>query len=459
MTSMTAPVSESLDDIERVFDRLWPLLRSLTGAGARATHDILGELMPLARIEIPSGTQVFDWTVPKEWVVREAYVVAPVGRRILDVAVNNLHLVNYSIPFRGKLSRRELDAHLHSRPDLPDAIPYVTSYYEPRWGFCLSDRERRALPEGNYDVVVDTELVDGALTISEAVLPGSSKDEVLISTYTCHPSLANNELSGPIVAAFLYRRLAAWPQRRLTYRFVFAPETIGAIAYLSMRGDQLRERMIAGYVVNCVGLDTHFTYKRSRRGNSLADRVALNALEQLGVDLRVRDFAPTGSDERQYCSPGFNLPVGSLMRGAYGDYPEYHTSLDNKSLISFPALQESIAAYESICRALESAGLRSAVAAEAAICRTLDDNATFQNLLPYGEPQLGRRGLYPTLGSVDQSRRVEAMMWVLNLSDGNHDLLAIAERSGIPIQELWNAAVAAEKKDVLKRVRPPANVA
>ena len=457
MKSMTAPVSESLDDIERVFDRLWPLLRSLTGAGARATHDILGELVPLTRIEIPSGTQAFDWTVPKEWVVREAYVVAPGGRRMLDVAVNNLHLVNYSIPFRGKLSRRELDGHLHSRPDLPDVVPYVTSYYEPRWGFCLSERERKALPDGDYDVVIDTELVDGSMTISEAVLPGSSKDEVLISTYTCHPSLANNELSGPIVAAYLYRRLAAMPQRRLTYRFVFAPETIGAIAYLSMRGDQMRERMIAGYVVNCVGLDTHFTYKRSRRGNSLADRVALNALEQLGVDLRVRGFAPTGSDERQYCSPGFDFPVGSLMRGAYGDYPEYHTSADDKTLISFPAMQGSIDAYAAVCRALESAGTRSAVAAEKTICRTLDDNATFQNLFPNGEPQLGRRGLYPTLGAADQNRRVEAMMWVLNLSDGNHDLLAIAERSGIPIQELWNAAVAAEKKDVLKRVRPPAN--
>ena len=448
---------ESLSDIEALFDRLWPLLRSLTGAGARATHEILGEFMPLTRIEIPSGTQAFDWTVPNEWLVREAYVVAPNGRRMLDVAANNLHLVNYSISFRGKLSRRELDAHLHSRPDLPDVIPYVTSYYEPRWGFCLSERERKALPDGDYEVVIDTQLVHGSLTISEALLPGSSQDEVLISTYTCHPSLANNELSGPIVAAFLYRRLAATPHRRLTYRFVFAPETIGAIAYLSMRGDHLRQRMIAGYVVTCVGLNTHFTYKRSRRGDSLADRAALKALKQPGIDLRVRAFAPTGSDERQYCSPGFDLPVGSLMRGAYSDYPEYHTSGDNKSLISFAALQGSIDAYEAICRMLESVGTRPVVAAEKTICRALDDSATFRNLFPYGEPQLGRRGLYPTLGTADQNRRVEAMMWVLNLSDGNHDLLAIAERSGVSIRELWNAALAAEKKDVLKRVRPPAN--
>ncbi len=224
-----APQRESLDDLEQCFDRLWPLLRSITGDGVRATHDILGKLLPLERIEIPTGKQVFDWTVPQEWVVREAYMVAPGGRRILDVAENNLRLVNYSVPFRGTLSREQLDPHLHSRSDMSEAIPYVTSYYEPRWGFCLSEKERRALPGGDYQVVIDTELFDGALTLSEAVLPGTETDEVLISTYTCHPSLANNELSGPLAAAFLYRRLAEWSERRLTYRFVFAPETIGEI--------------------------------------------------------------------------------------------------------------------------------------------------------------------------------------------------------------------------------------
>ncbi len=268
MTAITpiAAQTETPTQIEALFDRLWPLLRSLTGEGVRATHDILSEYVPLQRIEVPSGTQVFDWTVPEEWNVRDAYLIAPDGRRIFDVADNNLQLVNYSVPFRGTLSRAALDAHLHSRRDMPDAIPYVTSYYQPRWGFCLSEVERQALPDGDYQVVVDTELSKGALTMSEAVLPGLESDEVLISTYTCHPSLANNELSGPLVAAFLYRRLAAWPERRLTYRFVFAPETIGAIAYLAMRGDHLRERLVAGYVVTCAGLDTHFTYKRSRRG-------------------------------------------------------------------------------------------------------------------------------------------------------------------------------------------------
>lgn len=448
----TAP--ESLREIETAFDRLWPMLRSLTGAGVRATHDILGEIVPLKRLEIPSGTPVFDWTVPKEWIVREAYMRAPCGGRILDVAENNLRLVNYATPFRGTLSRGELDGHLHSRPDLPDAIPYVTSYYEPRWGFCLTENERKMLSEGSYDIVVDTDLVDGSLALSEAVLPGERRDEVLISSYTCHPSLANNELSGPLVASFLYRRLAAWPRRRFTYRFVFAPETIGAIAYLSMRGAQLRERLIAGYVVTCVGLETHFTYKRSRRGDSLADRAAITALERCGKDFRVRDFAPTGSDERQYCSPGFDLPVGSLMRGAYGEYPEYHTSLDNKALISFRAMQECIDAYEAVCRALENENVLASATIRRSADRSLDRNATFENLFPYGEPQLGRRGLYPTLGSVDQSARVAAMMWVLNLSDGRHDLPAIAERSGIAIERLREAAAAAEAKGVLKRCAP-----
>jgi aminopeptidase-like protein len=356
----------------------------------------------------------------------------PGGQRILDVADNNLHLLNYSVPFCGTLSRSELDAHLHSRPDMPEAIPYVMSYYEPRWGFCLSDQQRQALPDGDYQIVIDTELFDGALTLSEAVLPGKEEDEVLISTYTCHPSLANNELSGPLVTAFLYRRLATWSERRLTYRFVFVPETIGAICYLAKRGEHLREQLVAGYVVSCVGIDTDFTYKRSRRGNSLADRAALYALKHFGSPYRVRDFVPMGSDERQYCSPGFDFPVGSLMRGAHGDYPEYHTSLDNKALLDFAALQGSIDAYEAIMRAL-------------------DRNVSFRNLLPHGEPQLGRRGLYPTLGNVDKSERVEAMMWVVNLSDGEHDLLAIAERSGLPLEALWQAARTAEDAGIVER--------
>lgn len=409
-------------EIERYFDRLWPLLRSLTGDGVRATHDILSELVSLERTEVPSGSQVLDWIVPPEWVVRDAYVIDPEGRRILDVRENNLHLVGYSIPFRGVLSRKELDEHLHSLPAQPTAIPYRTSYYSPRWGFCLAHEHRERLPVGDYEVVVDTELrADGSLTLGEIVLPGEEPGEVLLSTYTCHPSLANNELSGPLVTAFLYQRVAAWPRRRLGYRFVFVPETIGAIAYLARHGDHLRERLLAGYVITCIGDAGPFTLKRSRRGDTLADRAAAYVLGGK-PDVRVVDFFPSGSDERQYCSPGFDLPVASVMRTMYGRYPEYHTSLDNRDFISFSAMAESVDVYERILR-------------------TLDANVMLVNTSPYGEPQLGRRGLYPSLGgSKTADEQAEAMLWILNQSDGEHDLLDIAARSGVPMERIVTAA-------------------
>lgn len=418
--------------MEALFDRLWPILRSITGAGVRETLAVLDELIALERIEVPSGTRVLDWTVPPEWVVRDAYVVTPAGDRILDVHENNLHLVNYSVAFGGTLTRAELDEHLHSLPEQPQAIPYVTSYYEPRWGFCIAQRDRDALPDGDYEVVVDTAHVEGSLTLAEAVLPGGTPDEVLISTYTCHPSLANNELSGPIVAAFLARRVAQWPQRRLTYRFAFVPETIGAIAYLARVGEHLTERLRAGYVVTCAGDPAPFTLKLSRRGDSDADRAALAVLRARDPELRVRAFFPSGSDERQYCSPGFNLPVASVMRSMYGTYPEYHTSLDDRDFISFAALAETIDAYEEILLALER-------------------NATYVNLVPRGEPQLGRRGLYPTLGSKDRTHSTAALRWLLNLSDGEHDLLAIAERSGQRPEALHRAAVACLDAGLLER--------
>ncbi len=409
--------------MERTFDRLWPLDRSLTGPGVRATHDILGELLPLERTEVPSGTAVFDWTVPPEWSLGEAYVIAPDGRRILDAGENNLHLVGYSSPFRGTLSRAELDTRLHSLPDLPDAIPYVTSYYNETWGFCISQRDRDALPEGDYEVVIDTTLdPQGSLTLSEAVLPGDSDREVLISTYTCHPSMANNELSGPLVAAFLYRRLAARPDRRLTYRFAFQAETIGAIAYLAQRGAHLRDKLVGGLVATCVGLDAPFLYKRSASGDTAIDRTAEQVLRERGNDHDIVDFYPWGSDERQYCSPGFELPVGCLMRGSFFERPEYHTSLDNRDLISFAALSETVSVYEEICRALER-------------------NATYRNLVGCGEPQLGRRGLYPTTGArreVEQER--QDLMWVLSMSNGRRDVIDIAQRSGATLARIDAAA-------------------
>lgn len=418
---MSSLLTETASEIEKYFDRLWPILRSITGQGVRETHSILRELIPLDTIEIPSGTQVYDWIVPSEWVVRDAYVLTPSGEKILDVKVNNLHLVNYSARFIGTVTKSELDEHLYSLPDMPDAVPYVTSYYAPRWGFCISDRQRKLLPEGDYNVVIDTEHINGSMTLSEAVLPGENSQEVLISTYTCHPSLANNELSGPLVAAFLFRRLAALPRRRLTYRFVFLPETIGAIAYLHHRGEHLKRHLVAGYVVTCAGDRGPFTYKKSRAGNTQADKAALHVLRR-HKDVNVNEFFPAGSDERQYCSPGFNLPVGSVMRSRYGTYREYHTSLDNKQFISFDAIQETISMYVDICLALEV-------------------NRKYVTSVMHGEPQLGKRGLYPSVGT-NKAREdeVNAMMWVINFSDRDHDLLSIAERSGFEIELLDRVA-------------------
>jgi aminopeptidase-like protein len=383
-----APQPDEPALLEAYFDRLWPLLRSITGAGLRQTLDI-------ERLEIPSGTAVFDWTVPPEWVVRAAYVVGPDGRRRFDVAQSNLRLVNYAAPFRGRIDRAELDRHLFSLPDQPDAIPYVTRYYTREWGFCVTHREREALPDGDYEAVVDTDFVDGAISLAEAVLPGRSDREVLFTSYVCHPSLANNELSGPLVLAMLYRRIAAWPERDLTYRFVLHPETIGALSYLSRRRDHLRQHVVAGYVVTCVGDAGPFTYKRTRREGSLADRAARLALRDLGQPWTEVAFNPAdGSDERQYCSPGIDLPIGSLMRTMYGRYPQYHSSADDKSLMSFSAMAESVAAYE-------------------AIARTLEANRRYHTCLTGGEPQLGRRGLYGYDG-VYVAETVARLLWVLH---------------------------------------------
>lgn len=416
--------AESAEELEQWLRRLWPILRSITGKGARLTHDLLGELLPLERTEVPSGSRCFDWVVPQEWNVDAAYVMTPSGKRILDVRENNLHLLNYSVPFRGRMSRRQLDEHLHSLPDNPKAIPYVTSYYEPRWGFCLSHEMRQSLENGEYEVVVDTRLEAGSMTMSEAVLTGETQKEVLISTYTCHPSMANNELSGPLVAAYLYRRLARVPQRRLSYRFLFLPETIGCIAYLHRHGESLRRTIEAGYVASCLGDGAPFTYKRSRRGDTLADRAATHVLSRYDANPpRVLDFSPRGSDERQYCSPGFDFPVGVIARSIYHSYPEYHTSLDNLDFVDPHALLESLDACFTVCM-------------------LIDRNATYIRTEPRCEPQLGWHGIYPTLGGRKKDETVNALMWLLNLSDGTHDLLAVADRANA---DFWTVHQLAER--------------
>jgi aminopeptidase-like protein len=397
--------------MERYFDRLWPICRSIAGPGYRESLDILAEVMPVTRLRFPTKTKVLDWVVPREWEPRDAFFVGPDGVKRCDFKKNNLHLLGYSIPFRGDLTREQLRAHLYSLPEQPDAIPYLTSYYKKRWGFCLTHRELEALPPGHYDVVVDTELRDGHVEVGEAVLPGESEEEILFCSYLCHPSLANNELSGPLALVFLYEALSKLLIRRYTYRFVLAPETIGSVAYLSARGAHLKEHMRAGFLLTCIGDRGLFTLKRSRRADTSADRAAAAVLGARGP-FRCEPFDPAdGSEDRQYCSPGFDLPFASLMRTMYGRFPEYHTSLDNKNFISFEALTESVSMCLEVARALEA-------------------NRTWINMYPFGAPQLGRRGLYPSLGSQKTiETRLRAMLWLLNYSDGTNDILAVSEKS------------------------------
>lgn len=418
--------------LENYFDRLWFLNRSLTGNANRETLKILSEIVDLNISEIPSGTECFDWTVPPEWNAREAWIKDSKGNTILDFKNNNLHLLGYSEEFSGKLSLAELKEHLYSLPDQPDVIPYLTSYYKKRWGFCLSHKQLSELKDDTYEVFIDSELNEnGSMTISDAVLKGNTDEEILLSTYICHPSMANNELSGPLVTAFIYRELKKLKNRRYTYRFIFVPETIGVITYLSIHGKQIKEKLAAGYVITCIGDKGNFTYKKSRRGNSLADRAAELVLSQNENNYVIEDFFPTGSDERQYCSPGFNLPVGSLMRTRYGKYKEYHTSADNRDFISFEAMEHSVKTYLRIISVLEK-------------------NAVYENLLPDCEPQLGKRDLYPTLGSQKKTADfVNAVMWVLNLSDGTNDLIEISERSGMNFEIISGACDALLEKGLL----------
>lgn len=408
------------DNIEKYFDKLWPINRSLTGEGNRETLKILSELIDIKISEIPCGTECFDWNVPPEWNIQEAWIKNSKGEKIVEFSKNNLHILGYSEPFHSKLSFQELKPHLYTLPDQPELIPYLTSYYKRRWGFCMSHNQFLELDKNdNYEIFIDSSLDDkGSMTIGEAVIKGRTEKEVLFSTYICHPSLASNELSGPLVSAFIYNKLKEQKNLKYTYRFIFVPETIGTIHSLSVNGEDWKKTLQAGFVITCIGDDGKFTYKKSRRGNSLPDRVVETILNQTEHEYNIVDFFPNGSDERQYCSPGFNLPVGSLMRTMYGRYSEYHTSADNKDFVSFEAMEESVLKYLEIIEVLEK-------------------NEKYINKMPFCEPQLGKRGLYPTLGSQKGTEDfVKAMMWVLNLSDGSNDLISISERSKIPISQL-----------------------
>ncbi|MFD2442705.1 DUF4910 domain-containing protein [Bacillus sp. CGMCC 1.16607] len=441
-THIEQKLIEELQQMDQLFDLLYPINRSITGEGVRQTFNILKEIIPLDVFFIPTGTKVFDWEIPKEWKIHEGWLKGPDGKKIVDFSDHNLHVVNYSTSVDRKLSLEELKPNLYTIPNLPEAIPYVISYYRERWGLCLPYSTYESLEEGTYHAYIDSEHVDGVLNFAHAILPGESKEEILISTYVCHPSMANNELSGPIVATFLYNRLKKWKKRRFTYRFVFVPETIGSISYLYKFGNELKKNTYSGLVLTCLGGKVDLSYKHSRQGNAPIDRV-VNHFFEGGLKGSTRAFTPNnGSDERQYCSPGFNLPVGQMARLTYGQYKEYHTSLDNKELITIKSLQKSVNEIECILQGLELEGY-------------------YVNLSPFGEVKLDKHGLYPDINSQDRWTRAdneainhrEILNWVLsilNYSDGEHTLLQIAEKCNCSILDLEPVIDILKSKGILE---------
>jgi aminopeptidase-like protein len=420
------PLTQGLDfstlgrDAYALATRLFPICRSITGEGIRRTLAEIRSVVPLELHEIPTGTEILDWTVPREWNIRDACITDLSGRRIIDFRAHNLHVVSYSIPIRARMHLDDLKAHLHTLPDHPDWIPYRTSYYKETWGFCLTQRQLDAFTDDTYDVCIDSTLEEGHLTYGEYYLSGETTDEMLISCHACHPSLANDNLSGVAVSALL-ARIVSSRRNRLSYRFLFLPGTIGSISWLA-RNEKTTHQIKAGLVAACLGDPGQFQYKQSRQGKALIDRVVEYVLKQNGQPHNIRPFSPYGYDERQYCSPGFDLPVGSLTRTPHGQYPEYHTSADNLDLITAEALAGSVNLYLQVFDILEQ-------------------NLAYRNTNPKGEPQLGRRGLYRSMGGLSNAGQLEmALLWVLNLSDNTHTLLDIAERSGLPFASIAEAA-------------------
>jgi len=418
------------EELHSLVRELYPICRSITGEGLRRSLRILSRVAPLEVREVPSGTKVFDWVVPPEWTLRAARLVGPGGEVVCDAARSSLEVLNYSAPFRGRVSRRDLEAHLHSIPEQPSLVPYRTSYYRPDWGFCLPHARRTALAEGEYQVLVDSTLADGSMSYGELVVPGAETGEVVVSAHCCHPSLANDNCSGMAISATLARLLSGL-EPRYTYRFLFVPGTIGTIAWLALHEEEAR-RIEHGLVLACLGDPGRMNYKRTRRGDAEIDRVVSHVLAASGQDYRVRDFTPYGYDERQYGSPGFNLAVGALTRTPHGEYAEYHTSADDPSFVRPDRLADSLR------RCLE-------------ILLVLEGNRVYLNLLPKCEPQLGKRGLYGSVGgSSHAAARQMAMLWLLNLADGSHSLLDVAERSRVSFGDLREAARALEAAGLLR---------
>lgn len=399
--------------------RLFPICRSITGDGVRQTLEILKQIVPEIKVhEVPSGTRVFDWEVPKEWKIRDGWIKNSKEEKIIDFQDLNLHVMGYSTSVDRKVSLTELKKYIYTQPDQPDAVPYVTSYYKERYGFCMTQNQFDSLPEDTYHMYIDSELFEGSLTYGEVVIPGETEQEVLFSTYICHPSMANNELSGPAVSVFLAKWLQSLPKRKFTYRFVYLPETIGSITYLS-RGDHLetmKKHMVAGWNISCVGDDRTYSYIASRYGNTLSDRISKNVLKFICPGYRSYSFLYRGSDERQYCAPGVDLPVCSICRSKYGEYPEYHTSKDDLELISPDGLMGAYKAYYQCINILE----HNAKYKVQCIC----------------EPQLGKRGLYPSVSEIGSYNQVRAMNDFIAYADGTNDLIDISEIIDVPVKDL-----------------------
>ena len=397
---------------------LFPICRSLTGAGVRETLSYIKKLLPDLDIhEIKSGEKVMDWKVPQEWDIKDAYVKNEKGEKIIDFRKNNLHLVSYSEPIDTTMSLKDLQKNLHSIPAQPDAIPYITSYYSRNWGFCISQQQRDSLMDENYQVFIDSELKNGVMNYADLVIKGKSSKEILLSTYICHPSMGNNELSGPIVSTALAKWISSLNDPYYTYRFIFIPETIGSIAYLSKHMEHLKVNVIAGFNITCVGDDRCYSFMPSRNGSTLADRVGKHVLSNIDSDYQQYTWLDRGSDERQYCAPGVDLPIATIMRSKYGEYPEYHTSLDDLSLISPAGLRGGLNAF---IRAIEA----------------IEFNF-YPKVNVLGEPQLGKRGLYPETSTLESTDAVRTLMDFITYADGTIDLLEIAEKINIPIWELY----------------------
>jgi aminopeptidase-like protein len=408
------------DSLYSFCEKLWPINRSLTGEGVRKTLAVIREQLPELLIqEVASGSNFFDWTVPKEWKIQSAYIVAPDGKKICDFSENNLHIVGYSIPIESELTLKELDEHLYSLPAQPDAIPYVTSYYQETWGFCLTHAQRENLREGTYKVHIKSELFDGSLSYGELLIPGQSDQEILISTYVCHPSMANNELSGPAVATHLAREILDKNENFYSYRFIFIPETIGSIVYIAKNFDRLKKYVVAGFNLTCIGDNRKYSYLPSRKGDTLSDQVAMHVLGAIDPSYEKFAWGDRGSDERQFCAPGIDLPIASIMRSKYGTYPEYHTSLDKLGSVVTP--DGLLGGFEAVRLALEAL-----------------ENNTYPKVTVLGEPQLGKRGMYPTTSMKHSTDEVKILMEVLTWSDGEHSLLDIADKCGVPIWELYS---------------------